>query len=91
MGQVNMRLSTLDQERLDRLAERSGVTRSEVVRRLLAAADDAPQPEPPDRDELLRLLGEMARHGSCRAAETLLRRLDRQHAGEDLLAELNIR
>jgi predicted transcriptional regulator len=72
--QTNMRLGDADRERLDRLAEARGVTRSEVVRHLLAEADDGPLPGPPDRDELVRLLGEAARGGSVRAIEILLMR-----------------
>jgi Ribbon-helix-helix protein, copG family len=72
--QTNMRLGDADRERLDRLAEARGVTRSEVVRHLLAEADDEPLPGPPDRDELVRLLGEAARGGSVRAIEILLMR-----------------
>jgi Ribbon-helix-helix protein, copG family len=72
--QTNMRLGDADRARLDRLADERGVSRSEVVRHLLAEADNMPRPGPPSHDELLRLLGERAREGSVRAIELLLMR-----------------
>jgi hypothetical protein len=77
-SQTNLRLSSLDRERLDRLAEARGLTQSELVRHLLREADGAPRPEPPDRDELVAILGEQARSGSIRACEILLKRADRE-------------
>jgi hypothetical protein len=67
--QLNMRLAELDQARLDRLARARGLSRSELVRQLLAEADGAPAPaaRPPSRVEALELLADKARGGSIGA------------------------
>jgi hypothetical protein len=80
--QVNMRLTAQDRARLERLADARGISRTEVVRHLLAEADDVPLPGPPDREELIRLLGEAARSGSVRACEVLLARRWERGAAE---------
>ena len=80
--QTNMRLGDADRARLDRLADERGVSPSEVVRHVVAEADDTPLPGPPDRDELLRLLGERAREGSVRAIELLLMRTWERRSSE---------
>jgi hypothetical protein len=77
-----MRLGDADRARLDRLADERGVSPSEVVRHVVAEADDTPLPGPPDRDELLRLLGERAREGSVRAIELLLMRTWERRSSE---------
>jgi len=41
---------------------------------------DATLPDPPGEEELLRILGEIARSGSVAAARLLLERLDRNNA-----------
>jgi hypothetical protein len=73
--QVNMRLAELDRARLDRLASTRGLSRSELVRRLLAEADGAPATIPPNRSEALQLLAEKARAGSVAAMVALERAL----------------
>jgi Ribbon-helix-helix protein, copG family len=73
-SQVNIRLGETDRERLSSLAAARGLSQSETVRRLLSEADDRPPPEPPGHEELLEILGGLARNGSVRAVELLLRR-----------------
>jgi hypothetical protein len=72
-----MRLSELDRARLDRLSRARGLTRSELVRSLLAEADGAPAapPGPPSRLEALELLTAKARGGSVVAMMALERAL----------------
>jgi hypothetical protein len=72
---VNMRLAELDRARLDRLAAARGLSRSELVRRLLAEADGAPATVAPSRSEALQLLAEKARSGSVVAMVALERAL----------------
>jgi hypothetical protein len=75
--QVNMRLAELDRARLDRLARARGLSRSELVRALLADADSAPTTSsaPPSRLEAIELLAEKARGGSVVAMVALERAL----------------
>jgi sugar (pentulose or hexulose) kinase len=70
-----MRLAELDRARLDRLASARGLTRSELVRRLLAEAEGAPAIVRPSRSEALALLAEQARAGSVPAMISLERAL----------------
>jgi hypothetical protein len=75
--QVNVRLSELDRARLDRLAADRRLTRSDLVRALLADADGAPA-KPlahPTRVEALDLLAAKARSGSVVAMVALERAL----------------
>jgi Ribbon-helix-helix protein, copG family len=72
-----MRLTELDRARLDRLAADRGLTRGELVRRLLREADGAPS-EPaghPSRLEALELLRTKAQEGSVAAMVALERAL----------------
>jgi hypothetical protein len=64
--------------KLDTLAERAGLTRSGIVRRLIdEASADVPVPsERLTESELLDLLNEQARAGRTAAIVTLLRRED---------------
>jgi Ribbon-helix-helix protein, copG family len=75
--QVNMRLAELDRARLDRLARARGLSRSELVRALLADADGAPTPSSalPSRLEAIEMLAEKARGGSVVAMVALERAL----------------
>jgi hypothetical protein len=75
--QVNMRLAELDRARLDRLAAERGLTRSEIVRRLLCEADGAPSTPAgrPSRLEALELLRTKAQGGSVAAMVALERAL----------------
>jgi Ribbon-helix-helix protein, copG family len=60
-----MRLGELDRARLDRLAKARGLSRSELVRQLLAKADGAAaRPGAPSRLEVLELFAAKARGGS---------------------------
>jgi Ribbon-helix-helix protein, copG family len=72
-----MRLAELDRARLDRLARARGLSRSELVRALLADADGAPATRPgaPSRLEALELLADKARTGSVVAMVGLERAL----------------
>jgi DNA-binding transcriptional ArsR family regulator len=72
-----MRLAELDRARLDRLARARGLSRSELVRALLAEAEGAPaaRPSAPTRLEALELLADKARSGSVPAAIALERAL----------------
>ena len=72
-----MRLAELDRARLDRLARERGLSRSELVRALLAEASGAPAAAPgrPTRQEALELLAAKARSGSVTAAVALERAL----------------
>lgn len=72
-----MRLPEPDRARLDRLASARGLTRSELVRRLLREADGAPAMPAghPSRLEALELLQEKAREGSVAAMVALERAL----------------
>jgi hypothetical protein len=70
-----MRLNGLDRERLDRLAKARGLTRTGVVRELLAEADAGDVPAAPTRSEALLLLFRQARAGSPSAAAALAREL----------------
>jgi Ribbon-helix-helix protein, copG family len=71
-----MRLSELDRARLDRLASARGLSRSELVRRLLAEAEGAPAtPAGISRSEALHLLADKARSGSVGAMVALERAL----------------
>jgi Ribbon-helix-helix protein, copG family len=71
-----LRLGEAELERLERLAEEAGASRADVLRRLLADGQALRLPVP-GRGELLELLGGLARSGSVRAIELLLRE---QHA-----------
>jgi hypothetical protein len=71
-----MRLSELDRARLDRLAHARGLSRSELVRRLLAEAEGAPAtPAGVSRSEALHLLADKARSGNVLATIALERAL----------------
>jgi Ribbon-helix-helix protein, copG family len=72
-----MRLSELERARLDRLADDRGLTRSELVRALLAEADGVPAASaaPPSRLEALELLQAKARAGNVVAMVALERAL----------------
>lgn len=72
MPRFGMRLTVQDAERLDRLATTRRCTRSQVVRRLLLAADGKPVEPVPQEKELLELLAGRARAGHVRAIELLL-------------------
>jgi Ribbon-helix-helix protein, copG family len=75
---VSVRLSEIERARLDRLSRARGLTRSELVRALLAeadGADGAPATAPPSRSEALRLLADKARGGSVVATIALERAL----------------
>lgn len=68
--------------------------RREEMKRVLAeveSGDGLPLPEPPARDELLRLLGLRARSGSVRAIELLLRNASTEPAGDGQLDRLDAR
>ena len=70
---VKVRCSELLVKRLDALAAGHGGNRSQAVRSaVLAASLPNDVPPVPDRDELLRLLGELARMGSLPAIRLLL-------------------
>jgi hypothetical protein len=90
MVDVHLRMSVAQQARLDALAERAGVTRSGLVRRLIdAAATDVRVPgERLTESELLDLLHEQARAGRTAAIVTLLRRGDQRDNVDRLLGEI---
>ena len=72
---LELRVSVAFLRRLDALAERRGMNRSEAVRAAVLEAtetDAASAPPAPDADELARLLGEAARGGSVSAMRALL-------------------
>lgn len=77
--QVNMRLNDADVRRLDRLALARRGSRADVVRSLLAQADDEPLPEPArvqadlDEGQLIAAVVVVAEH-QWRAAAWLLER-----------------
>jgi hypothetical protein len=75
-GHVSVRLSPPQLAKLDALAERGGVSRSQVIRRLIdAAGGDVPVPsERLTREEALDLLHEQARSGRTAAISEVLRR-----------------
>jgi Ribbon-helix-helix protein, copG family len=85
--QVNMRLPELDRARLDRLARARRLSRTALVRQLLADADragvstedpanrSAAPPGAPSRAEALELLADKARGGSVVAMVALERAL----------------
>jgi hypothetical protein len=87
---VHLRLTSSQLARLDVLAERAGVTRSGVVRRMIdAAASDVRVPgERLTESELLDLLHEQARAGRVAAIVTLLRREDQRDGIDKLLEEI---
>lgn len=81
-------------KRLDVLAEAHGLSRSDVLRWLIAEASMTrdQQSHLPDSDELLMLLAERARAGNVAAIRALLDRLERTAGGEpedDPFAELD--
>ena len=81
MQQLSVRLTDQMFGRLDALAEERGLTRTRLVRQILAVAlDGAPVEgaEPPSEDELLALLTEKARQGNVAAIRTLLLREEQQ-------------
>ena len=69
--------ATQPDARLDRLARERGLSRSELLRALLAEASGAPAaaPEPPTRSEALELLAAKARSGNVAAVVALERAL----------------
>jgi hypothetical protein len=90
MVDVHLRMSEAQAARLDALAERDGVTRSKVVRRLIdGAAMDVPvSSERLTESELLDLLHEQARAGRTAAILALLRRDDQRDDIDRLLGDL---
>ncbi len=71
---VSVRLFPPQADRLERLAEARGMTRSGVLRALVLEATLPAGAVPvPDEDELLRLLGSAARMGNVPAMRELLR------------------
>lgn len=84
-------------ERLDAVAEARGLSRSDVLRRLIAEASMTPEEREdlPDSDELLMLLAERARAGNVAVIRALLERAERDESKEpnpfDELDELQAR
>lgn len=76
---ISLRATDAFATRLDALAEARGLNRSRMLKAAVLEASMAPaeQSHVPDRDELLRLLGESARSGSVTAMRTLLEELRR--------------
>jgi hypothetical protein len=89
---MHFRLSSVLLARLDKLAEAWGLSRSEVVRRLVADADaDGVAPlDVPDTDELLAIASERARAGNMAAVNFLAARAreDPQAAAARVFADL---
>ena len=84
---VTVRLASSQAIKLDALAGAAGITRSDVLRRLLDGAADVGAPaerEPLDRDGTLALLDERARNGSTAAARLLLDEQRRDEADAHL-------
>jgi predicted transcriptional regulator len=75
-GHVSVRLSPSQTARLDELARRAGVSRSQILRRLIdkAAADIGVPAVRLSRGEALDLLHEQARAGRTSAIVEILRR-----------------
>jgi hypothetical protein len=90
MVDIHLRMTVSQQVKLDALAEREGLTRSAIVRRLIdAAASDVRVPGARlTESELLDLLHEQARSGRVAAIVTLLRREDSRDSVDKFLAEL---
>jgi hypothetical protein len=79
-GQLSVRLGPLTMRSLDDLADERGLSRSELVRRLIEDAAAGRQPLSkaglplPDEEELVGMLGVQARRGSVSAIRALLQR-----------------
>ena len=85
---VKIRCSELLLRRLDGLAEAHGGNRSQAIRSaVLAASLPEGTPPVPDHNELMRLLGELARMGSLPAIRLLLAEQRRRPAEADPFAE----
>ena len=89
MPDVHLRMTESQMAKLDALAERAGITRSKVVRRLIDAAgmDIRVPGERLTESELIDLLNEQARAGRTAAIVTLLRRENQRDEVDRLLEE----
>jgi predicted transcriptional regulator len=79
---IGVRLSPALLERLDALAGLRGVSRSAVLRQLVAEAALAPADAVPGEAELLAVLAERARAGNVAAIRMLLEREAREPRSE---------
>jgi hypothetical protein len=78
-------------KRASAMRRRREVAGEQMTQTALAAELPAVLPDPPDRDELIRILGVQARLGSVQAAKLLLDRLDKETDGairDDPVADL---
>lgn len=80
---INFKATEAFVERLDAYAKAKGMNRTQAIKSavLEASMDPATRAAVPDRDELLRLLGESARSGSVTAMKALLD--ERRRDGDD--------
>jgi hypothetical protein len=85
---ITLRATDAFAKRLDSVAKARGLNRSQMIKAaVLEASMDAKDLDAvPDRDELLRLLGESARSGSVTAMKALLD--ERRRDGDDAEAPL---
>lgn len=73
-GRVSIRLSTALLERLDALGEARRLSRSQMLRALVAEATMVAGEVVPGEDELLQIVSERARAGNMTAVKLLLER-----------------